>query len=99
MAALAPSRRFGFLLALAALAALAAAPRAAELPAPHAKAVEDLSRGAERPDDFKRVLEGSADRRGDVDAPEVLGRSGARGRSASAGLDRPEQGPRLGGAV
>ncbi|HXT01509.1 MAG TPA: hypothetical protein VN915_12605 [Elusimicrobiota bacterium] len=90
------------LLALAALAALAAASRAAAAELPRARpapsAVEDLDQGAVRPDDFKRVLEGSLERRGDVDAPDVLAR-GAAGRAAAIRLSRPERAPRPGADV
>lgn len=87
-------------LALAALACLPRASAAAESSEPRtASAVEDLSQGAGRPDDFKRFIEGSRERRGDVDAPDVLARGGERGPGAALRLSRPEQALRPEGAV
>lgn len=86
-------------LALAVLAALSAAPRAAaaERARPARSAVEDLSRGAVRPDDFKRVLEGSAERRGDVDVPAAFAGAG-REKADGPRLSRPEPALRPEGA-
>ena len=91
------SSRRPWILAALAFSALAASPAAV---AETGKArgasndVEDLQGDIARPDDFRKFVDGSRDRQGDVDAPEVSAQGGKRDPRAPFRPGRKGSGPR-----